>query len=185
MDAIFRVGFALLARVAAPLVAIGLVIAIAAIWTSPPARSAGAAVSSAPTSPTDESKVPHYFGPFRTRQQPAGACQRLVTIANGGGTGAEATATVDPKTGGISAVTVTSPGSGYTTAPGVTIAAAGVTPTALASATAVISPGALKSIAVAEAGFGFTTPTVTITGGNPTPGSRRRRSPAAVSTTSL
>ena len=45
-----------------------------------------------------------------------------------------------------------------------------MTPTP-ASATAVISPGVIKSIAVDEPGFGFTTPTVTIAGGNPTPGS--------------
>ena len=46
---------------------------------------------------------------------------------------------VNPKTGGISAVTITSPGSGYTSAPAVDITSPGVTPTALASATAVIS----------------------------------------------
>ena len=34
-----------------------------------------------------------------------------------------------------------------------------------------ISPGVIKSIAVNETGFGFTAPTVTLTGGNPTPGS--------------
>ncbi len=86
------------------------------------------------------------------------------------GTGAEAAAVVDPKTGGISAVNVTSPGSGYLTAPNVTITSAGVTPTALASATAQISVGVISSISVAESGFGFTTPVVTLSGGNPTPG---------------
>jgi FtsP/CotA-like multicopper oxidase with cupredoxin domain len=81
------------------------------------------------------------------------------------GSGAAATATVDPKTGGITGVTVTDPGTGYTTAPNVSITSPGVTPTALASATAVISPGVVSSIAVAESGFGFTTPKVAITGG--------------------
>ena len=94
----------------------------------------------------------------------------VVTISKAAAVGAEATATVDPKTGGISAIAVTSPGSGYTTVPDVAITAAGVTPTP-ASATAVISPGVIKSIAVDEPGFGFTTPTVNIAGGNPTPGS--------------
>ena len=83
---------------------------------------------------------------------------------------AEATATVDPKTGGISAITVTNPGNGYVFAPIVSITAPGMTPTTQASATAVISIGVLTSIAVVESGFGFTTPDVTITGGNPTPG---------------
>ncbi len=84
------------------------------------------------------------------------------------GTGAEAAATVDPKTGGISAVTVTSPGSGYLTPPTVAITAAGVTPTSPASATAQISSGVVTSIAVNETGFGFTAPTVSITGDAPT-----------------
>ena len=83
---------------------------------------------------------------------------------------AEATATVDPKTGGISAITVINPGNGYVTAPIVTITSPGMTPTTQASATAVISSGVLTSIAVVESGFGFTAPEVTITGGNPTAG---------------
>ncbi len=86
------------------------------------------------------------------------------------GTGAEATATVDPKTGGISAVTVTSPGAGYVLPPTVSITAAATTPTAPANATAVIADGVVTSIAVNETGFGFTAPAVTITGGNPTTG---------------
>jgi FtsP/CotA-like multicopper oxidase with cupredoxin domain len=84
------------------------------------------------------------------------------------GTGAEAAATVDPKTGGISQVDVTSPGSGYVLPPTVTIDAAGVTPTTVAKATAQISTGVISSVTVNETGFGFTAPDVTFTGGNPT-----------------
>src|SRR5674476_1638424 len=65
------------------------------------------------------------------------------------------------------ASTVTAPGTGYTSPPDVLIEAAGVTVTP-AGATAAISLGALTSIAVDEAGFGFTAPAVTLTGGNPT-----------------
>ncbi len=83
-------------------------------------------------------------------------------------TGAAASATVDPKTGGISAITVTDPGSGYTAAPAVTITSPGVIPTAPASATALISPGVVNAVTVYEAGFGFTAPQVVFTGGNPT-----------------
>ena len=54
------------------------------------------------------------------------------TIADPG-TGAEATASVDPKTGAISGVTVTSPGAGYAVPPTVEITTAGVTPTAVAT----------------------------------------------------
>ena len=86
------------------------------------------------------------------------------------GTVAQATATVDPKTGGISAITVTDPGAGYVLTPTVTITSPGVTPTTTAIAQAVISTGVVTSIAVNEAGFGFTAPAVTLTGGNPTPG---------------
>lgn len=84
------------------------------------------------------------------------------------GTGAQATATVDPKTGGISAITVTSPGAGYVVPPTVSISSPGIIPTALASASAVISTGVVTSIAVNETGFGFTTPSVSFTGGSPT-----------------
>ena len=45
------------------------------------------------------------------------------------GTGAEATATVDPKTGGILSVDVTNPGSGYLNPPNVTFESPGITPT--------------------------------------------------------
>lgn len=44
-----------------------------------------------------------------------------VTISGGGGTGATATATVDA-VGGVTAITITAPGSGYTTVPTITIA---------------------------------------------------------------
>ncbi|MGV8850467.1 MAG: fibronectin type III domain-containing protein, partial [Propionibacteriaceae bacterium] len=81
------------------------------------------------------------------------------------GTGADAVATVDPKTGGIASIAVTVPGSNYVAPPVVTITSPGVTPTALAAAHSVISAGVVTGIVVAEAGFGFTAPVVTITGG--------------------
>ncbi|MGV8968259.1 MAG: multicopper oxidase domain-containing protein, partial [Cellulomonas sp.] len=126
----------------------------------------GIAKLNAPISPTDETKVPHYFGPYPNwANSPQVLSDAVVAITGGGGVDAAATATVDPKLGGITEITVTSPGTGYTSAPQVEITAPGVTPTALAAATATISPGVVTSIAVAEAGFGFTTPTATITGG--------------------
>ena len=84
------------------------------------------------------------------------------------GDGAAATATVDPKTGGVSGITITDPGSGYATPPVVAISSPGITPTGEASAHATISPGVVTDIEVAESGFGFTTPTVDIAdGGTP------------------
>jgi hypothetical protein len=88
----------------------------------------------------------------------------LVTIT-GSGTGAAVTATVDPKTGGVTGYTVTGPGTGYTTAPMVAVTSPGVAAATGAAGTAVISTGVVTTITVAEAGFGFTTPSVAITGG--------------------
>ena len=131
-----------------------------------------APVSNAPTDPKDETKVPHYFGPYPNwANSPQVLSNAIVAISGGGGTGALADATVDPKTGGVTGYTITSPGTGYATVPTVTITSPGVTTATGAAATAVVSSGVLKSIAVDEAGFGFTTPAVTVTGGNPTPGS--------------
>jgi len=129
----------------------------------------------APGSAIDETKVPHYFGPYSNwANSPQVLADAIVTITPAGGettvATATAAATVDPKTGSITGVTITSPGSGYTSAPDVAITAAGATPTTLASATAVIATGVVTSIAVNESGFGFTAPAITITGGNPTPG---------------
>ena len=105
------------------------------------------------------------------------------TIADPG-TGAEATASVDPKTGAISGVDVTSPGAGYAVPPTVEITTAGVIPTTVARATAKIATGVITSIDVNETGYGFTAPTVTLAGGNPTAGLRGARpSPAGPSTT--
>jgi FtsP/CotA-like multicopper oxidase with cupredoxin domain len=92
------------------------------------------------------------------------------TIADPG-TGAEATATVDPRTGAISGIEVTTPGAGYASPPAVDVTTAGVTPTGVAHATATIASGVINGIDVHETGFGFTSPTATLTGGNPTAGS--------------
>ena len=67
-----------------------------------------------PASATDESKVPHYFGPFPNwANSPLTMATATVDIA-GTGTGATAVAQVDPVTGGITKIDVTSPGHDYT-----------------------------------------------------------------------
>jgi hypothetical protein len=142
----------------------------------PPAQSAAAnsSVNAMPASPTDETKVPHYFGPYSNwANSPQVLADAIVAITadpldTGTITPAQGTAVVDPKTGGISAINITSPGSGYTLAPSVQITSPGVTPTALASATAQIGLGVITSVTVVETGFGFTSPSVTFTGGTPT-----------------
>src|SRR5674476_884758 len=83
-----------------------------------------------PASETDPSLVPHYFGPYPNwANSPQVLSNAVVTFTSGGGTGAAAVATVNPKGGGIDAITVTAPGTGYTSPPDVLIEAAGVTVT--------------------------------------------------------
>ncbi|MEI7619454.1 MAG: Ig-like domain repeat protein [Actinomycetota bacterium] len=123
-------------------------------------------------SPTDESKIPHYYGPYSNYANSAQALvNAVVTLSGGGGQSAEAAATVDPKTGGITSIDVTTPGTGYTSAPSVVISSPGITPSAAASATATIGAGVITSIAVVESGFGFTAPTVSISDSSAVPGS--------------
>ncbi|MHB9116268.1 MAG: multicopper oxidase domain-containing protein, partial [Thermoleophilia bacterium] len=139
----------------------------AAIVLSQATLGVGAVSSTLPASPTDESKVPHYFGPYSNWANSPQVLPDALISFTGDGTGAEATATVDPKTGAITAIDVTAPGSGYTTPPTVVITSAVAVPTP-ASATAVLSTGALESVTVNESGFGFATLNAALTGGNPT-----------------
>lgn len=130
-----------------------------------------ASAQGGPAAP-DPSKIPHYFGPYPNWANSPQVLPDAIVQFSGGtalpnATLPEAVAVVDPKTGGIASVTVTNPGSGYLTPPNVTITAAGVTPSVQATAVATISLGVITDIQVDEAGFGFYTPTVTISGGNP------------------
>jgi FtsP/CotA-like multicopper oxidase with cupredoxin domain len=82
------------------------------------------------------------------------------------GMGAAATATVDPATGAISGFTITNPGSGYLSAPTVSITSANGSN---ATATAVLNPFLmLTSITVDSGGGGYSAPAVAITGGGAT-----------------
>jgi FtsP/CotA-like multicopper oxidase with cupredoxin domain len=117
----------------------------------------------APTTPTDATKVPHYFGPWSNwALSPLTTGDATVTIG-GDGTGAKAVATVGGN-GAITGITVTDPGSGYTGAP-VTITGAGTG--ALATAT-ITNSGAVVAINVTANGGAYTKPVVTIAGGGAT-----------------
>ncbi|HEY5973473.1 MAG TPA: hypothetical protein VIU41_01905, partial [Geobacteraceae bacterium] len=119
-----------------------------------------------PMDPKDETKVPHYFGPNPNwALSPLRQADVAVDLTGGGGTGAAAQATVDPQTGAITAITVTSPGSGYTSAPTVNITGLGNS----ASATAVVDySGNVTAITVDLGGSGYSAPSVTISGGGAT-----------------
>ena len=106
-----------------------------------------------PMDPTDETKVPHYFGPNPNwALSPLRIPDVVVDLTGGGGTGATAQATVDPQTGAITAITVINPGSGYTSAPTVSITGLGIN----AAATAVVDySGVVTAITVDVPGGGY------------------------------
>jgi FtsP/CotA-like multicopper oxidase with cupredoxin domain len=122
----------------------------------------------APTDPTDSTQVPHYFGPWSNwALSPLTLANAPVTInANGTGTGASATTTVGGN-GAITAINVTNPGTGYTTATTVSIGGSGTGATAAA---VIANGGAVTAITVGTGANGshYTTPVVTLSGGSPT-----------------
>src|SRR5450631_1768056 len=71
------------------------------------AKAAAPAAMNGPASPTDKSKVPHYFGPYPNFvNSPQVLSDAVVTITGGGGEGAVGRATVDPKTGAVTAIKI-------------------------------------------------------------------------------
>ena len=138
--------------------------------TGQPLQNLPAAEAATPTSPTDSTKVPHYFGPWPNwANSPLTRPNATVTIA-GDGTGATAQATVDPLTGGITAIDVTDPGNGYTDG-NVTVMIGGGDgdPAHAASATATVTAtGVVNRIVVSGGGAGYTDFDVAITGGGGT-----------------
>ena len=140
--------------------ALGLVLTTGAIAI--PTKQAVKVEAAPPLSPTDNSRVPHYFGPYSNwANSPQVLTDATVTITpqtgDSTGAGAQATATVDLITGAVTAYTVTNPGSGYTLAPDVTVAGAGT----LATATAAFTTGLVSTITVTSQ-QNFVDPEVTI-----------------------
>jgi hypothetical protein len=90
----------------------------------------------------------------------------VITLTGGGGFGATATVASVSTTGGITGVTVTSPGSGYTSAPAVTnISSTTGTGAVLSMLTPVLATtGSVTAITVTNGGAGYTAPTITIAG---------------------
>jgi FtsP/CotA-like multicopper oxidase with cupredoxin domain len=117
-------------------------------------------VSAAPSSPTDESKVPHYFGPYSNYANSSFTLSDATVTINGDGSGATATATVGPN-GAVTAITLTDAGSGYTSA---TVDITGVGSGAIADAV-INASGAVTSVSVSAGGAGYTQPSVTFSGG--------------------
>ena len=127
----------------------------------PPGPDAAPAPAPAiPASAVDESKVPHYFGPYPNwANSPLTQPDATVTIT-GDGTGATAEAIVGAG-GAVTGITITDPGSGYTFA-NVDITGAGSGASASATVTA---SSAVTAVNLLAGGGGYTAPAVTFSGG--------------------
>ncbi len=117
----------------------------------------------AASSPTDGTKVPHYFGPYPNwANSPAPTADATVVIS-GDGMGATGTAQIGAN-GAVTGLSITNPGSGYTSA-AVAIAGAG----SGASATATVqTTGAVTGLSLTQSGSKYSHPIVGLTGGGAT-----------------
>ena len=116
-----------------------------------------------PVSPTDETAVPHYFGPWPNWANSPYTLPDAGVVITGDGTGATATASVGAE-GVITDITVTNPGSGYSTA---TVSFTGSGSGATAAAV-INNSGVVNAVNVDAGGAGYTAPVATITGGGGT-----------------
>ncbi len=90
----------------------------------------------------------------------------FVDIVGGGGTGATAYATVVG--GKVTSVTITNPGTGYTSMPTIHISSTATGGVAGSGVSAHVSGIALQGITLDDGGFDYTSPTLTLTGGGGT-----------------
>lgn len=120
-----------------------------------------------PASPVDQTKIPHYFGPFPNWAMSPFTLPDVVVEIAGNGQGAKATAHVGLE-GEITGITLDEPGNGYTSAT-VTIKRASDGSDGGARAYArTTSAVAVTSINVDTGGAGYTAPQVIISGGGVT-----------------
>ena len=117
-----------------------------------------------PNSPTDQTKVPHYFGPYPNWALSPLTLADAQVVITGDGTGAEAVASVGAN-GAITGVIVTNPGQNYTAA---TASITSVNGTGATLLPVVTLSGIVSSVSVDAAGAGYSNPVVTITGGGAT-----------------
>jgi FtsP/CotA-like multicopper oxidase with cupredoxin domain len=118
------------------------------------------AQGSGPASSTDESKIPHYFGPWPNWANSPFSMPDAQVVITGKGSGAEAVATVGAN-GTITAITVTNPGSGYSN-PKIDIIGSG---SGAAAKATVVKRGSVVAVTVNTFGSGYTAPVVSFSGG--------------------
>ncbi|HET9908304.1 MAG TPA: fibronectin type III domain-containing protein [Anaerolineales bacterium] len=112
-----------------------------------------------PMNPTDETKVPHYFGPYPNWANSPFTLPDVQVVITGDGTGATAEATVGAN-GAITGLTITNPGHNYNNAK-VDIFGSGTGATADVT---IVRRGAVVAVTVDAAGSGYTAPTVAFSG---------------------
>ncbi|MBP7690562.1 MAG: multicopper oxidase domain-containing protein [Anaerolineales bacterium] len=116
--------------------------------------------NAAPVIATDETQVPHYFGPAPNWANSPFTLPDATVEITGNGMGAAAQATVGAN-GTITGINITNPGSGYTFA-NVTITGAGSGAGATAT---VMTSGAVTGVTLGVGGADYTAPVVTFSGG--------------------
>ncbi|MGA9760813.1 MAG: multicopper oxidase domain-containing protein [Gaiellaceae bacterium] len=115
----------------------------------------GSAISAMPSSPVDQSTVPHYFGPYPNwANSPLTVPDATVTIT-GDGSGAQAEAQIG-RDGSITGIKVINPGHGYSTAD-IAITGSGVGAAATAH---IVNAGIVSSVALRKPGSGYAAPVV-------------------------
>ena len=119
-------------------------------------------VQAMPADPTDETKVPHYFGPYPNWANSPFTLPDAQVVITGSGTGAAAEATVGAN-GAITGITVTNPGRGYSKAK-IDILGSGTGADAKAT---LVKKGSVVEVILNSPGTGYTAPTVTFSGGGP------------------
>jgi len=117
-------------------------------------------VAAIPGSATDETKVPHYFGPWPNWANSPYTLPDAQVVITGNGSGAEAVAAVGAN-GAVTGIIVTNGGRGYSSAK-VDIIGSG---TGAAAKATIIKKGAVVAITVNAFGSGYTAPVVSFSGG--------------------
>ena len=121
--------------------------------------------SAMPMDATDETKVPHYFGPYPNWANSPLTLPDVQVVITGDGTGATAEATVGAN-GVITGITITNPGHNYSNAK---VDILPLSPTGTGSgATAdvtIVKKGAVVAVTVDAPGSGYTAPVVTFSDG--------------------
>ena len=116
-----------------------------------------------------------------TGQGGAGYVTPVVTFSGGGGSGAAGVASLSANGGTITGIQLTSGGSGYTSAPTVTITDAGGQGTGAAYIATITPAGAIAGITVTNPGSGYTAPPV-VTIASPVGSGVRATAVAAINT---